>query len=166
MSNQGWVKLHRKLLDNPILSRGQHLQVWITLLLLANHKPNTIIVDNKRTTLSKGQVLTSRKVISKMTNVPETTIERILNYLENEHQIGQQKTNKYRIITILNYTTYQGMGTKTDNRWTTKGQRVDTNKNVLRMYKNVNKDKVKTFTNKKNFTYDEKTRTYKLIKPI
>ena len=79
---------------------------------------NTIIVK-------EGQFITGRKELSKVTGIPETTIERILEYLEKEHQIGQQKTTKYRLITVVNWKEYQIK----DNKRTTNGQQTDTNKN-------------------------------------
>ena len=37
-SNNGWIKLHRKLLDNPVVMKdSDHLAVWIYLLLNASH---------------------------------------------------------------------------------------------------------------------------------
>lgn len=74
--------------------------------------------------VKEGQLITGRKQLSQDTGIPETTIERILKMLENEHQIGQQKTNKYRVITILNWKEHQN---RTPER-TTSGQQADTYK--------------------------------------
>ena len=86
--------------------------------------------DGKLLLVREGQIITGRKELSRATGIPETTIERILKMLENEHQIGQQKTNKYRVITILNWKEHQD---RTQER-TTNGQQTDT-------YKNDKKDK-------------------------
>lgn len=75
--------------------------------------------------LKEGELITGRKELSKATGIPETTIERILKMLESEHQIGQQKTNKYRVITILNWKEHQ----ERTPEWTTGGQLADTYKN-------------------------------------
>jgi len=79
--------------------------------------------------VKEGQLITGRKTLSEETGLPETTIERILTYLESEHQIGQQKTTKFRLITIVNWKDYQNPDIKTDNKRTTNGQQTDTNKN-------------------------------------
>ena len=35
---QGWIKLHRELLDNPVVTKdNDYLAVWIYLLLEATH---------------------------------------------------------------------------------------------------------------------------------
>lgn len=49
---EGWVKLHRKLLDNPIVCKdSDHLAVWIYLMLNATHKEYDVLFNNKRITL-------------------------------------------------------------------------------------------------------------------
>ncbi len=65
-------------------------------------------------------------------------VERVLKYLEIEHQIEQQKTTKYRVITILNWDKYQTEDSKSDNKRTTDEQQADTYKNDNNV-KNVRK---------------------------
>jgi biotin operon repressor len=126
--DNGWISLHRKLLDNPIYKNPAWLSVWITLLLLASHKEkDDFIWNGKILKLNKGQFITGRKNLKELTNIPETTIERALTYLEKSgHQIEQQKTTKFRLITILNWDKYQKLDIKSDNRRTTDGQQTDT----------------------------------------
>ena len=92
---------------------------------------------NDRLVLVKeGQMITGRKELSEATGISEASIERILTTLENGQQIEQQKTTKYRLITIINWKDYQNVDSKVDNRRTTNGQQTDTNKNE----ENVKKD--------------------------
>ena len=122
-NKSGWITLHRKLLDNPISSKPSWAWLWVVLLLLANHDENSSFIWNgEKIILKKGQFVTGRKKLKSITGISETTIERILNYLENEQQIGQQKTTKYRLITILKWDLYQNK----DNKRTTNGQQTDT----------------------------------------
>lgn len=132
--DQGWIKLHRKLLKNPISNKADYLSVWIHLLLLANHEPTSFIWNNKRQTLRKGQLLTGRKKLSKKTGVTEGQIYKILKYLEKEQQIRQDKTTKFTVITILNWDEYQKKDEKSNNSVTTTQQQSNT-------YKNNKKDK-------------------------
>ncbi len=133
---EGWIKLHRKLLDNPIAKKHQWLALWVTLLLLANHNNrNKFIWLGKEVEQKAGEFITGRKALKEQTGIPETTIERILDYLVSSGQIGQQKTTKYRLITILKWNEYQ----KVDNKRTTNGQQTDTIKN-LKNDKNVKKE--------------------------
>lgn len=108
---------------------------------MASHdETESFIWNGQRMYLKVGQVLTGRKKLSKNTGVPETTIERVLEYLETEQQIRQQKTTKYRVITILKWETYQ----KTDNKRTTDGQQTDTYKKLRS--KEVKKNTIHTAT--------------------
>lgn len=130
---QGWIKLHRKLLNNPLVQKPVYLALWVVLLLKANHEDNRMLWNGEEVTIKAGQFITGRKTLSEETGIPQTTIERILETLENGHQIGQQKTNKYRLITILNWDSYQS---RTSKR-TTNGHQADTNKNVKNEKKRI-----------------------------
>ena len=134
---QGWVKLHRKLLDSAVMTKSAYLHLWVTLLLMASHKETKFIFNDKEQTLMPGQLLTGRKRLEEITRIPQTTIERILKVLENGHQIAQRKTTKYRIISIINWEKYQAIeeggqinGQQMDTKQTASGQQADTYENV------------------------------------
>ena len=130
MEQQGWIKLHRKILENPISKKPTYAWLWVYLLLKANHKEERFMWNGNETTIKEGQLLTGRKELSKSTGIPEGTIEGILTSMEkNQHLIRQQKTTKFRIITVLNWSVYQQDNIKTNNKPTTNQQQIDTNKN-------------------------------------
>lgn len=139
---EGWIKLHRKTLDNPIITKdSDYLAVWVYLLLNTTHKEYDVLFKGKRVTLKKGQLLTGRKSISEKLKIDENKIQRILKTLENEHQIEQQSSNKNRLITIVSWDRYQQdeqqIEQQMNNKRTTSEQQVNTNKNV----KNIKNDK-------------------------
>ena len=101
------------------------MSLWLHLLCMASHCESEFLWNGELKTIQIGQLITGRKELSKQTGIPETTIERILKVLESGHQIQQQKTTKYRLITILNWSKYQVV----DNKRTTNGQQTDTFKN-------------------------------------
>ena len=142
---EGWIKLHRKILDNPIITKdSDYLAVWIYLLLNTTHKEYDVLFKGKRITLKKGQLLTGRKSISEKLKIDENKVQRILKTLENEHQIEQQTSNKNRLITIVSWDKYQEDEQQNEqqvnNNRTTSEQQVNTNKNVKNI-KNVKNDK-------------------------
>jgi len=147
-NGHGWIKLYRSLQDNPIYRKSQYVHLWVHLLLKANHKKSEFIWNGKRMVLMPGQLLTGRLELSRETEIPPSTVEKILKYLKREHQIEQQTTNKFRIITIKNWDFYQSDekgNIKKDNSVTTKEQQRDTNKNVKEC-KRMNKNReVTTF---------------------
>lgn len=138
---EGWIKLHRKTLDNPIITKdSDYLAVWIYLLLNTTHKEYDVLFKGERVTLKRGQLLTGRKSISEKLKIDENKVQRILKSLENEHQIEQQKSNKNRLITIVSWDKYQQDEQQNkqqlNNKRTTTEQQVNTNKNV----KNIKND--------------------------
>src|SRR4030095_1255729 len=132
----GWIKLHRKLIEKGYYKKSHYVHLWIHLILKANHKQKEFMWNNKIILIKEGQLLTSRGQLSEETGISQTSIERILNMLENELQISQQTTTKFRIITIINWKTYQisetreqQNGQQADSNRTTGEQQTDTNNN-------------------------------------
>ena len=132
----GWICTHRKLLNNPIMRKPQYGHLWNVLLLLANHKEHSFVWNNKPVKIKAGQLLTGRQKLAKISGIKEGTVETILKYLESQQQIQQQKTTKFRIITIINWQKYQCKQNpqqqtqqRADNRLTTEQQQADTYNN-------------------------------------
>lgn len=140
----GYIKLHRKILENPIVCKdGDYLSIWIYLLLNATHKECDAMFKGKRITLLPGQLITGRKSIAKQFNINESKVQRVIKKLEIEHQIEQQTSNENRLITILNWDEYQKgeqqIEQRVNNERTTDEQQVNTNKNVKNV-RSINKE--------------------------
>ena len=58
---EGWIKLHRKILEDALWHNCTPEQkvILITILLLANHQPNEWIWKGKKCSVSPGQFITS-----------------------------------------------------------------------------------------------------------
>lgn len=115
MSNQGWIKLHRKILQNPILSDPYFLKLWIYCLLKASHQDGQQLVGNQLVEIKRGQFITGRKALFRDFNndikpskqISESTLWRMLLTLESTQMLNIKKTNKYSIVTVTNWITYQ-----------------------------------------------------------
>lgn len=107
MALSGWVKLHRGLSDHYIASDPNALSVWVHLLMLANHTEAKRLINGRVVVVLPGQILTSRKSLSAKTGVQESKVERILSMLKSEQQIEQHGTAKFRLISIVNWDSYQ-----------------------------------------------------------
>lgn len=105
--NLGWVKAHRKLLENPRFKDGDWLKVWVWMLLNASHKPHAVIFRGERIDLQPGQFTAGRFQIADATGVAESKVRRVLEWLKNDHQIDQQISNACSLFTITNWNTYQ-----------------------------------------------------------
>ena len=149
--NDGYVKLYRKTLDNPIIIKdNDYFRVWIQLLLMANHSNRKVIFGNQTIELKAGELITGRDELAKKCNITSSKVERILKRLKIEQQIEQQTCSKGRLITIQNWKQYQipeqQNEQQVNNERTTSEQRANTNKND----KNVKNDKRK-YKRKKNY---------------
>lgn len=144
MNAEGWIKLHRKLLDNPVTMKDtDHLAVWIYLLLNASHNEHPVLFKGEKITLKPGQLITGRKSIALALHIDESKVERILKSLKSEQQIEQQTSSKNRLISIINWEFYQQseqqIEQQVNNKRTTSEQQVNTNKNI-KNDKNERKD--------------------------
>jgi len=136
--NSGWIRLHRKLLVNPIKANPLAVALWIHILLRANHQNKELYWNDKLICCNRGQFITGRKRLSEQTGIAQHKIEKLLKDLEKMGKITQQKTNKYRIITVLNYNIYQSRQQQTNNKPTTNQQQTNTNNNIKNDIKNDN----------------------------
>jgi hypothetical protein len=128
--NNGWIKLHRKVLDNPYMRKPAYRSVWIEVLLMATHDNHDVLFKGKRITLAPGQFTCGRDQLSKKTGVPPSTCNRILKKFKSEQMIEHQSSNDCSLITVNNWTRYQGSEQQSEqrvnNEWTTSEHPVNT----------------------------------------
>lgn len=110
----GWIKLHRSLLSWKWLNNPNTLSVFICLLLQANHQKNTY----KGIDIQIGQLVTGRKSLAKMTGLSERKVRTALVNLKTTNEIAIKTTNKFSVISILNWDRYQGIDQQNDRKTT------------------------------------------------
>lgn len=133
MGREGYIKLYRKLLDNPIVTKdAEHLAIWVYLLLEARKFEKESYLGGKKIILQPGQLTTGRKQISEKLRVEQSKVQRVLKLYETEHLIEQQTTNKNRLISIVGWDRYQEDEQQNEtpmyNQCTTNAQPVNTPK--------------------------------------
>jgi Replication initiator protein A C-terminal domain len=113
---QGWVKLHRRILESSTFLRLDSKQklIAIYLILNANHKDNFWFDKyiGERVLVLRGQLVTSRSIIvndwfKKDKAITEQVVRTTLSKLEKLNFLTKQSTNKYTLITIEKYDIYQ-----------------------------------------------------------
>ena len=133
---QGYVKLHRRLLDSPAFRRERPLKVWIWCLLRANHKGRRILWNGSAKDLLPGQFLTGRFEGASECQMKPTTFWYQLSFLRRLGNLDIQSDNRNSLVTVINWVKYQSPTEKSDSvidiRLTTSGQPVDTDKNERR----------------------------------
>lgn len=92
-NDQGWIKLHRKIQDNPIFREPETLQLFVYLLLRANHKEgHRFIFNGRETTLERGECVTGLDRISRDTGLSFWKIRARLELLETLEMITRKTT--------------------------------------------------------------------------
>jgi len=115
---QGWIKLHRKLLTSDMMKYLTSTQVCIMvrLLLMSNHKKSNFIWNGKLIELEAGQFITSVQKIKE--NCPKDVsirqIRTCLEVLKIAQFLTIKTTNKYTLLTICNWSTYQDRNLEDD----------------------------------------------------
>lgn len=100
---EGWIKIHRSLLDWEWYQDTNCVRLALHFLLKANYQPKKwkgIIID-------RGQLVTTRGQLSEETGLSEMQIRTAIDKLDNCGFITKSGTHKYTIITICNYDYYQ-----------------------------------------------------------
>ena len=152
---RGWISLHRKILDNPILKASKEysrLEAFVWLLLRANHKEGKCVIGSTLYKVKKGEMITSQMKLMKQFRWSKSKLINFLKLLQEDEMIDMKTEPNLTRITILNYCTYQDYKTTkkplTDREKTTSRPEKDTNNNVNKD-NNVNniKDREQKFTN-------------------
>ena len=143
MDRQGWVKIHRQLLNNPIFEKPKYLAVWMYLLLASNHQDKDIIWTNKKVTIKSGSFIGSISKIAKQFNMSTGTVSNILKYMVSEKMIEKQSNMSFTLFSICKWSVYQGdIEKQSENELKPNRKRIETNKNVKKdkNVKNISKD--------------------------
>jgi ribosomal protein L30E len=110
---EGYIKLHRKLLDSYQFSNPDYLKIWIWLLLKANYKTSiaSIKVNSGYADIAieRGQLIFGRSSAAKELKLDESKIYRVLQKLKNDNSIDLKSNNKFTIVTICKYDDYNSL---------------------------------------------------------
>lgn len=119
-SKNTFIKLNRKILDWEWYKDANTFKLFIHLLLTANVKDKKwqgIIVK-------RGELITSVKSLTQQTGLTTFQVRRALDNLITANTATKKTTNKYTVISILNYEKYQAYS-KQDNKRTTNEQQTN-----------------------------------------
>lgn len=114
---EGFIKLHRKLLDSELWVNHNAMRVFTWCLLRANYKARSVsvITGIGQTTvkLISGQFITGRNSGAEETQMAPSTFRNSLKFLNELKIISLKPNSHYTIVTICNWDTYQTFNTAT-----------------------------------------------------
>jgi len=133
MGLHGYIKLYRKLLENPIFQNANLLKVFIWCLLKATHKECVQVVGLQKVKLLPGQFVYGRNKAAEELRLKPSTAHKYMMWLKNDGILNIQGNNKFSLVTVVNWELYQVKDnendSKSNSKITTKEQQRDTNKN-------------------------------------
>lgn len=116
-NNQGWIKLHRQIMETPEwlaepFTRGQ---AWVDLLLLANHKTGYIRKRGILIAVDRGQIGYSEEALAERWKWSRGKVRRFLAELTALSRVSRgtsektipKNTSVSNLIYIINYDKYQ-----------------------------------------------------------
>lgn len=150
---KGWVKIHRSFLTWEWFDKPEMVQLFVYLLLKANHDAKEwhgIVIE-------RGQIVTSVARIAAETRLSAQVVRTCINRLKSTNEITSTSTNKYTIITICKYDAYQEsevdaneqnneqIDEQLTNEQQTNNNQLTTNKNVKNI-RTIRSDSIYTHT--------------------
>ena len=141
--HEGYVKIYRKIKDNPLWDEKpfSRFQAWLDLILSVNHKERKVMINGNFVEVKPGQKMTSMRKLANEWGWSITKVKKFLDELQNDEMITYYSDTKKTVITIEKWETYQGYSdtkrTQKENKNKTERKQKETNNNV----KNVKNDK-------------------------
>ncbi len=141
-TSNGWIKLYRCLLDDPIwqCSTAEQKVILVTLLLMANHAEKKWQWQSKPYICKPGQMITSAKSIARKAGrkISRQNIRTALKRFESMGFLTMRSTREHTLITICQWERYQSTESPANqvsnhsltNDSPTPNQELTTNKNV------------------------------------
>jgi len=108
--DKGWISIHRKILDNPIvLIKGKYtkFEAWIYLLLRATYSNQKVVLGSDIYKLKSGEIITSQVKLCKQFKWGNSRLRTFLQLLEKDKMISVKTNTKLTMITILNFNKLQ-----------------------------------------------------------
>ena len=132
-NHQGWIKLHRQILEWEWYSDNNCFRLFLHLLLKANHKEKRF----KGLELKIGSIVTSRDLLARETGLTSQQIRTALTKLISTNEITSVTSSQGTIIQIVSYEKYQVSTSEITNEQPTSNQQSTTNNNVKKEKKEI-----------------------------
>ena len=151
----GWFRFDRRVLSGDIADRPMTLALWIHLLGMANTFESSVRFDGTQVRLRPGSILTGVRELAVRTNIPRSTVQRSLDYLEASGRISQTIGTQGRIVTICKWRDYQSAhesdGTQTGHERDTSGTPAGHERALNEQYNNIQSNDVARFESRMRF---------------
>jgi hypothetical protein len=151
---EGWIKLHRKILQSRVFNDPSVLKIWLWCLACASHTKHYFPVNTGRgqtdVLLNPGQFIFGRNAAAAKLNMKPTSVRYRMQKLKRWGNLDIQAGTHFSIVTVMNWDKYQFIAEEsrqpieqaTDTQLTPNEQATDTfnkgnngkNENINRQY--------------------------------
>ena len=143
MAHQGWVSIHRGIVEHWMFQDNREfskLEAWLDILLMVNHSPQKVLIQNTIVNVDRGQSIRSVETWGKRWNWSRGKVRGFFKLLEADSMIATENIQITTKLTVCKYDSYQS-GEPISNQSVTNAkpiinQSLTTNNNV----NNVNND--------------------------
>ena len=147
--SKGFIKIWRNIVHWDWWHDVNTSRLWLVILLNANWQDN----EWRGIEIKRGSMLTSIERLATMSQLTIQQTRTALKHLEKTNDITIKSTNKYSIITIVNYDVWQGDFEKLTSETTSKVTNEPTIKPTSQITTNKETNNNKNIKNNKN-NYD------------
>lgn len=131
----GWVKLHRAIVNSRVFQNEALLKVWIYCICRANHTEKWAKVSTGKgdteIKLLPGQFIFGREKAAQELRMKPSSVRNRMEKLNNIGNLDMQADSQYSIVSICNWESYQNAENKKRTaKGTGRGQPKDTDNNV------------------------------------
>lgn len=110
--DEGYIKLYRSMKDWEWYQDSNTKVVFLHLLLNANLKDSRF----QGYEVPRGSLVIGRRKLSKELNISERAVRTALKHLKMTNEVTIKVTNRFSIVTIVNWESYQGRHYKSDQQ--------------------------------------------------
>lgn len=130
--NEGWICLHRRLKKWRWYHDINTRITFIHCLLSANYEDGYF----QNEVIKRGSFVTSLTKLSKEIGITVQSLRTSLEHLKLTNELTIKTTNKFTVITVINYNSYQDYN-KEDNNQLTNNQQSTNNNITNKQYNNI-----------------------------
>lgn len=135
--NNGFIRVWRKLRNNPIYTNSKAVHIWIECLMRATYKDRKIYQGREKIKLKPGQFIMGYEEFAERINIPTSTVYFWLEEFQEDGMVKIKSNTKGTIVTINNWEDYQ----KVENEMKANEKREESN-NKEKKGKKVKKENI------------------------
>ena len=110
----GWVKIHRQIMDHWLWKEQPYdkARAFMDLVLTANREDKKKVIGNNVFMIYRGSFFTTSNELAELWGWSRGKVQRFLEVLKRNDMIQTSVMPEGTVVSVLNYSKYQGNGRK------------------------------------------------------